>query len=153
VSATRPPRALQTGGWVNPRRLPRGPNGRALCRYCGVEVRPPRKTFCSGAQTTWHYRRHGEPRRVREPGHGCVHEHMIRSSPGYARDQVWVRDQGKCQKCGVEDPRWECDHVVPVAEGGGSCGLENLRTLCRPHHRQETAALAKRRAEARKENR
>lgn len=45
---------------------------------------------------------------------------------------------------------WEADHIVPVAEGGGSCQLENLRTLCRRCHAAETAALAKRRAEARK---
>jgi 5-methylcytosine-specific restriction endonuclease McrA len=45
---------------------------------------------------------------------------------------------------------WEMDHIVPVIEGGGSCGLENLRTLCVACHRKETAALAARRAEARK---
>lgn len=45
---------------------------------------------------------------------------------------------------------WEMDHTVPVIEGGGSCGLENLRTLCWTCHRKETAALAARRAEARK---
>lgn len=27
---------------------------------------------------------------------------------------------------------WEADHLVPVVEGGGGCGLENLRTLCIP---------------------
>lgn len=45
---------------------------------------------------------------------------------------------------------WEMDHVTPVVEGGGSCGLDNLRTLCWACHRRETAALAKRRAAARK---
>lgn len=45
---------------------------------------------------------------------------------------------------------WEMDHTVPVIEGGGSCGLENLRTLCWACHRKETAALAARRAEARR---
>lgn len=29
----------------------------------------------------------------------------------------------------------------PVAEGGGQCGLENLRTLCLPCHRKVTAEL------------
>ena len=41
---------------------------------------------------------------------------------------------------------WEADHVVPVVEGGGCCGLEGLRTVCLPCHRRETAALAGRRA-------
>jgi 5-methylcytosine-specific restriction enzyme A len=48
---------------------------------------------------------------------------------------------------------WEMDHIVPVVEGGGSCGIENLRTLCRACHRRETACLAKRRALARKRDR
>jgi len=25
---------------------------------------------------------------------------------------------------------WEADHIVPVVEGGGSCSLDGLRTLC-----------------------
>lgn len=45
---------------------------------------------------------------------------------------------------------WEADHIIPVIEGGGQCGLENLRTLCLRCHRQATSALARRRAEARK---
>ena len=38
----------------------------------------------------------------------------------------------------LQNPRegdfWQADHIVAVAEGGGSCGLENLRTLCVPCH-------------------
>lgn len=45
---------------------------------------------------------------------------------------------------------WEMDHRVPVAEGGGSCGLDNLRTLCWRCHKRVTAELRKRLAEARK---
>lgn len=36
---------------------------------------------------------------------------------------------------------FEVDHIVPVAEGGGSCPLEGLRTLCRPCHLGETSKL------------
>jgi 5-methylcytosine-specific restriction enzyme A len=39
---------------------------------------------------------------------------------------------------------WQADHIIPVAEGGGECGLENLRTLCRPCHGKESGALRKR---------
>jgi 5-methylcytosine-specific restriction endonuclease McrA len=41
---------------------------------------------------------------------------------------------------------WEADHIRPVVEGGGACGLENLRTLCVRCHKVETARLAARRA-------
>lgn len=36
---------------------------------------------------------------------------------------------------------WQADHIVPVVEGGGGCGLDNLRTLCLWCHRRETKAL------------
>ena len=35
-------------------------------------------------------------------------------------------------------PRWEADHIVPVADGGGECGLDNYRLLCRPCHLRVT---------------
>lgn len=48
---------------------------------------------------------------------------------------------------------WQMDHVVPVVEGGGvrfgmtrDEVMSNLRTLCVPCHKRETAALAARRA-------
>lgn len=48
---------------------------------------------------------------------------------------------------------WDMDHIVPVIEGGGACGLENLRTLCIPCHKAETRALAARRAQKRRASR
>lgn len=45
---------------------------------------------------------------------------------------------------------WEADHIVPVCEGGGQCGLENYRTLCLPCHRNATTELRKRIAERRR---
>mmetsp|Transcript_2693 Transcript_2693/g.6384 ORF Transcript_2693/g.6384 Transcript_2693/m.6384 type:complete len:232 (+) Transcript_2693:125-820(+) len=38
----------------------------------------------------------------------------------------------------LQNPRegdfWQADHIRAVAEGGGDCGLDNLRTLCVPCH-------------------
>jgi 5-methylcytosine-specific restriction enzyme A len=45
---------------------------------------------------------------------------------------------------------WEADHVVAVFDGGGSCDLSNLQTLCFLCHRKKTAELVARRAEARR---
>jgi 5-methylcytosine-specific restriction endonuclease McrA len=36
---------------------------------------------------------------------------------------------------------WEADHIVPVIEGGGQCGLDNMRTLCLRCHKRVTAEL------------
>ena len=47
---------------------------------------------------------------------------------------------------------WDIDHIVPVIEGGGDCGPENLRTLCLKHHKEETSKLRKRLADKAKLN-
>ena len=39
---------------------------------------------------------------------------------------------------------WQADHVLPVAEGGGECTMENIRTLCTTCHQKETNALRRR---------
>jgi ethanolamine utilization cobalamin adenosyltransferase len=39
---------------------------------------------------------------------------------------------------------WQADHIVPVAQGGGDAGLDNLRTLCTPCHLIETQHLTNR---------
>ena len=141
------------GGWADRSGLPKGPNGRALCRWCNLEVPPRRSTFCSA----W-----------------CVHEWKIRTDPGYLREQVFQRDQGICALCRIDTRAaylelkrsrgahrtrllarwklkrisrkslWDADHIVPVAEGGGECDVSNLRTLCLDCHRGQTLALLER---------
>jgi hypothetical protein len=41
----------------------------------------------------------------------------------------------------TEGDFWQCDHILPVAEGGGVAGWENFRTLCVECHRRATASL------------
>jgi len=144
---------VSKGGGVSARTLPRGANGRALCRWCAIEVPRGRRTFCSP---------------------DCVHEWKLRTDPGYLREQVFARDRGLCAVCGIDteavrkdfrklDYRarrqflkewkvketsrrslWDADHVIPVAEGGGECDLANMRTLCLKCHRSATSELRKR---------
>jgi 5-methylcytosine-specific restriction enzyme A len=138
------------GGWADRQALPKGPDGRNLCRWCNLEVPKGRSTFCSA----W-----------------CVEEWRLRSDPGYLREKVLERDGGVCASCGVDcllagrqlkrlrgaarlkallhwglragsrKSLWDADHIVPVVEGGGECDLQNIRTLCLKCHRTVTAEL------------
>ena len=41
--------------------------------------------------------------------------------------------EGACQDlCGLPRPGylWHADHIQPVFDGGGLCGVDNIRTLC-----------------------
>jgi 5-methylcytosine-specific restriction endonuclease McrA len=141
-------RAVTADNWGKP---DRNESGEPVCRWCRTVVRPPRRTFCSDA---------------------CVHEWKIRSNPGYVRQRVWKRDAGVCRLCGFNlgkaerlwrrqkprafdrparrkwraaRPRWEADHIIPVADGGGECGLENYRLLCRDCHVKVTIEWRKQR--------
>jgi len=46
---------------------------------------------------------------------------------------------------------WDAEHSTPVIEGGGQCSLDLILTLCTSCHKKSTKALAKRRAERRRE--
>ena len=143
-------RRKKQGGRVDRTRLPKGPHGRNLCRWCSQETPKGRFTFCSDR---------------------CVHEWKLRTDSGYLREKVFERDRGVCAACGVDtemlrrDKRkldyaarrrfekdwggrpnlWDADHILPVCEGGGECYLTNIRTLCLKCHRRGTAVLRLRR--------
>jgi 5-methylcytosine-specific restriction endonuclease McrA len=142
-------------GFVNPSQLPKGPSGRALCRYCNQEVPKGRRSFCSDE---------------------CIHQHKILTNPGYVRDLIYERDKGICSDCGLDTDKakkriydalksetihfsvmkdswyfhkwlgipanrtsiWDADHIKPVAQGGGGCGLDNYQTLCIWCHKKKT---------------
>jgi len=44
--------------------------------------------------------------------------------------KIWKRKHG--------GGLWDADHIVPVKDGGGQCGMENLRTLCIMCHKNVT---------------
>ena len=154
-------RISEKAGYANVRTIPKGPNGRGLCRECSVEVPVGRRTFCSDT---------------------CVGKWRIKTDPAFVRMAVLARDGGKCAVCGFETIKaqrvfsaasrwlsrvtlsshaldwllehwriksrwrswWDADHIVSVVEGGGECGLEGYRTLCVGCHREVTSALRKR---------
>jgi len=45
---------------------------------------------------------------------------------------------------------WQADHIIPVEEGGGACGLENFQTLCDGCHKAKTKSQAGQRAAERR---
>ena len=140
------------GGRVRAAELERGPNGLALCRWCDLEILAKRRrTFCSDyCVDQWRLRT--------DPGY--VRERVFARDGGVcaecAADTVRIfaalkRARGKERAAGLRfygmktmasrRSLWDADHIVPVAEGGGQCDLDNLRTLCVACHREATAKL------------
>ena len=143
-------------GWADLDALPRGPGGRRLCRQCGQEVPPRRRTFC---------------------GDACVEQWKLKTDLSFLRSRVWKRDKGRCAQCGMKckdlekglellrkvlareglavvygslrkalkiqsrHTLWDADHIRAVVDGGGECGLDNMQTLCFWCHRDKTAAM------------
>jgi len=150
-------------GRIDPAALPRGPEGRGLCRRCGQEVPPRRRTFC---------------------GDSCVEQWRLKTDPSFLRNRVGKRDKGRCARCELRckdlekglrllrevlgrrgqssvyrevrkalkiqsrHTLWDADHIRPVVDGGGECGLENMQTLCLWCHREKTALMRRQTAPA-----
>lgn len=153
-------RTRPDAGWARPSKMQRGPNGRLLCRLCGIEVPKGRRTFCSP---------------------DCVHRWRLDSDPGYLRDCVEKRDRGVCVDCALDTIKfmkeveafkhtkgyaayrvwikelklggrytyWEADHVIGIADGGTN-DLTNVVTRCLCCHRAKSAASQTARAAARR---
>lgn len=157
----------------------RGPNGRLLCRWCGTEVERPRRTWCSDACVDeWMVRSSNARLRsvvFKRDGGICalcgldtgLLERILRRFSRSLDGMPLVVPEGErlynvrlgvrramYEQLGFIPDRtfWEADHIVPVVRGGGSCGLDNIRTLCRPCHVQVTRELAAERARERRDS-
>lgn len=56
--------------------------------------------------------------------------------PSEARIKVWLRDRGKCKRCGREEDL-EFDHIIPVAKGGSNTE-NNIELLCKSCNRKKS---------------
>lgn len=161
-------------------RKARGPNGRRLCRWCGTEVPKDRRTWC-GDLCVREYLALTIPRMGRQylrdrDGDRCARcgedvtlsEKMIKSlwrmltrelRGNSEAEAFWLVFVDEFRAAGFDLPvsRWdswqswlEVDHVVPLIEGGDN-RVSNLRLLCQACHKIETAALASRRAQRRRD--
>lgn len=63
---------------------------------------------------------------------------IIKGNNSIIRSTLFERDKGFCNHCGVFDTRWQADHIIPVAKGGGGCTISNLQTLCLYCHNEKT---------------
>jgi len=66
--------------------------------------------------------------------------HRRRLIPSVVKQEVWVRDQGKCVECGATD-ELHFDHVVPFSKGGTSLTAENVQLLCARHNLKKSANI------------
>jgi len=53
--------------------------------------------------------------------------------PSAIKQEVWVRDGGKCIRCGSND-ELHFDHIIPYAKGGSSVVANNIQLLCARHN-------------------
>ncbi len=158
MSSSRPARTLPEAGRVksrHPASRPHGPHGRPLCRWCHLEIlAKQRRSFCS-EYCVHQWRLRSDPGYLREQvlarDRGlcalCATDTLLayrqlQRSRGEKRVEalaMWGLASIKARRS-----LWDADHIVPVAEGGGQCDLDNLRTLCLPCHREVTADLRRR---------
>ena len=150
---THPPRTLPDAGRLSRAHVPTcGPNQLPLCRWCNLEILLRRhRTFCS-AFCVHQWRLRSDP--------GYLRDQVFARDRGICQacraDTVAIysalkRARGPARAAGLSlygmksiasrRSLWDADHTRPVAEGGGQCDLDNLRTLCLPCHREATAQL------------
>lgn len=66
---------------------------------------------------------------------------IIKGDASVIRTELFKRDKGFCQLCGVYDEKWQADHIKSVSEGGSACSLDNFQTLCSVCHKVKTSQL------------
>ena len=147
-----------------PQERQKGPGGRLLCRCgCGREPQGRRTSYVDDGcaqifQERWFPA--VQHARVLERDNGicamcgmdCIaaRKRISELRPRSYSEQKSPEYLALLKRCGVEcgmgsrHRLYDIDHIVPVVEGGADGGIDNLRTLCIPCHRNETAALRKR---------
>ena len=140
-----------TGKLIDAKLLPKDENGLTCCRWCGKGVKPPRKTMCSPEcyheiqlRTNGRYLRkcvykrdkgicaicNIDTKKIAKEAlklKGKEREQFLINNNISLKRKIWKRKYG--------GGLWDADHIISVKDGGGECGLENLRTLCIPCHK------------------
>ena len=139
--------------WETP--IEKSPSGKNLCRWCKTEVKPPKRTFCGDPTCLQEWKIRSNPgfarERVFERDKGVCQScgldtealkrvlfelRLVSVVEYYRLTRHYLAFYGFGFR--VDDHYWEMDHRKAVVLGGGSCGLDNLWTLCIPCHRRKT---------------
>jgi len=134
--------------------LPVDENGLPCCRWCNKGVKPPRRTMCSPEcvhelqlRTSGRYLRDCVYKRDKGICYMCKidtkktakealqlntneKETFLKTYSISLKRKIWIKKHG--------GGLWDADHIIAVKDGGGSCGLENIRTLCIKCHKVVT---------------
>ena len=145
-----------------------GPEGRPFCRWCLHELPERRRDFC-GPACLHEFKVRVSPAYARQQVFArdrgvCSHCRI----DGGLLDRVVAALRLRTEDGGRDDATalwllaelgfgrrkrvvsvWNMDHRTAVVEGGGACGLGNLRTLCLICHGLETRALHQREVQRR----
>ncbi len=142
------------GKQIDRKDLPVDENGNKCCRWCGKGVKPPRRTMCS-PECVHELRLRIDGRYLRDcvykrdKGICCICKIDTKETAKKANSlednelvlflkeydislkrKIWIKKHG--------GGLWDADHIIPVKDGGGLCGLENMRTLCIKCHKNVT---------------
>ena len=140
-----------TGKLIDSKLLPKTEDGLTCCRWCKKGVKPPRRTMCSPEcaheiriRTNGKYLRECVYKRDRGICAICnIDTKNIAKEAlqlvGYDREQFIlnhkISSKRKIWRRKFGGGLWDADHIIQVKDGGGECGLDNLRTLCIPCHK------------------
>jgi 5-methylcytosine-specific restriction enzyme A len=147
--------------YIRPFSVKRDAQNNLLCVWCGKPVAKGRLKYCSDAclhevrvrRESTYARYHVEKR-----DHGVCAICGIDTNAVHklAQQMVWIDHDSELSRYYIASlfeardirkreiydfPVWEMDHIVPVKEGGGACGLDGLQTLCYWCHKRKTADM------------
>jgi 5-methylcytosine-specific restriction enzyme A len=146
------------GRQIDAKLLPKNEEGLTCCRWCGKGVKPPKRTMCSPEcvhelklringrylRDCVYKRDRGicalcniDTKKTASTANRLMGEEKLKflaDNSISTKRKIWVQKHG--------GGLWDADHIIPVKEGGGLCGLENIRTLCIKCHKAETKTLA-----------
>lgn len=128
---------ISSGGYVRHQLLERD---RGICALCGVDGVRMDAALAQLREDLLH------------PLLMSIHPMIATSLRAEGWTNIKLRGRG-CYADALEfSSCWEADHIVPVHDGGGQCGIENYRTLCYVCHKQVSSAQSKGRGRKKKQN-